>query len=61
MMQDPEPYPLIADHLKLSDEILPPFIKELTDGISRQFQIDPVIPFGTILGCVAAAEGKIRT
>lgn len=62
MMQDPDPVPLIADHLRLDLDELPPFIAELTDGISRQFQIDPVIPFGTILGCVAAAaQGKIRT
>ena len=61
-MQDPEPVALIADHQKLDLYKLPPFIGELTDGISRQFQIDPVIPFGTILGCVAAAaQGKIRT
>lgn len=62
MMQDPDPVPLIANHLRLDLDELPPFIAELTDGISRQFQIDPVIPFGTILGCVAAAaQGKIRT
>ena len=61
-MQDPEPYPLIADHQKLDLYQLPPFIGELTCGISRQFQIDPVVVFGTILGCVAAAaQGKIRT
>ena len=62
MMLDPEPYPLIADHQKLDLYKLPPFIGELTCGISRQFQIDPVVVFGTILGCVAAAaQGKIRT
>jgi hypothetical protein len=62
MMQDPEPYPLIAEHQKLDLYKLPPFIGELTCGISRQFQIDPVVVFGTILGCVAAAaQDKIRT
>ena len=62
MMQDPQPYPLITDHQKLDLYQLPPFIGELTCGISRQFQIDPVVVFGTILGCVAAAtQGKIRT
>ena len=62
MTHDPEPLPLIADHQKLDLDELPPFIRELTSGISQQFQIDPVIVFGTILGCVAAAtQGKIRT
>lgn len=62
-MIDPSaPLPLIAEHQRLDLYKLPPFIGELTDAISRQFQIDPVIPFGTILGCVAAAaQGKIRT
>jgi hypothetical protein len=58
----PAPAALIPEHQKLDLYNLPPFIGELADGISRQYQIDRVIPFGTILGCVAAAaQGKIRT
>ena len=58
----PEPVALIASHRKLDLYKVPPFIGELTCGISRQFQIDPVIVFGTILGCVATAtQGKIVT
>jgi replicative DNA helicase len=57
-----DPVPLIADHPKLILRELPELIGELSCGISRQFQIDPAIVFGTILGCVAAAaHGKIRT
>jgi len=57
-----EPVPLIADHPKLNLYRLPKFIGLLSCGISKQFQIDPAIVFGTILGCVAAAtQGKIRT
>lgn len=57
-----EPLALIPEHRKIDLYNLPPFIGELSCGISRQFQIDPVIVFGTILGCVAAAtQGKIRT
>jgi hypothetical protein len=62
MTKMPPPIPLMADHQKLDLYSLPPVIGELSCGISRQFQIDPVIVFGTILGCVAAAtRGKIRT
>lgn len=58
----PMPAPLIPEHKKLDLYSLPEFIGELSCGISRQFQIDPVIVFGTILGCAAAAtQGKIRT
>jgi len=57
-----EPVPLIPEHRKLDLYGLPKFIGLLSCGISRQFQIDPAIVFGTILGCVAAAtQGKIRT
>ncbi len=62
MTELPLPMPLIADHQKLDLYKLPEFMGLLCDGIRRQFQIDPVIVFGTILGCVAAAtQGKIRT
>jgi replicative DNA helicase len=57
-----EPVPLIPEHRKINLYELPPFIGELSCGISRQFQIDPAIVFGTILGCIAAAtQGTIRT
>ena len=62
MTEQPMPVPLIDDYQKLNLHHLPDFIGELTCGISRQFQIDPVIVFGTILGCAAVAtQGKIRT
>ena len=62
MTEQPMPVPLIDDYQKLNLYDLPDFIGELTCGISRQFQIDPVIVFGTILGCAAVAtQGKIRT
>lgn len=58
----PKPYPLIQENEKLDLYSLPQFIGELTCSISRQFQIDPVVVFGTILGCAAtAARGNIRT
>lgn len=58
----PNPVPLIPEHRKLDLYGLPELIGELSCGISRQFQIDPVIAFGTILGCAAAAtQGRIRT
>ena len=57
-----EPVPLTPEYQDLDLDNLPPFISKLTCNISRQFQIDPVIVFGTILGCAAAAtQGKIRT
>lgn len=62
MTELPLPLPLVADHQQLNLYELPEFMGLLCCGISRQFQIDPVIVFGTILGCVAAAtQGKIRT
>lgn len=58
----PNPAPLIPEHHKIDVYYLPEFIGELTRAISKQFQIDRVIVFGTILGCAAAAtQGKIRT
>jgi len=58
----PIPAPLTPEHRKLNLYALPNLIGLLSCGISRQFQIDPVIVFGTILGCAAAAtQGKIRT
>ena len=62
MTAQPAPVPLMDEQQKLDLCKLPNFIKKLTSGISRQFQIDPVIVLGTILGCAAAAtQGKIRT
>ena len=56
-----EPAPLIPENKENILYKLPDFIAELSDGISRQYQIDPVIVLGTILGCVATStQGKIR-
>jgi replicative DNA helicase len=56
-----QPAPLIPENKENILYKLPPFIGELSCGISKQFQIDGVIVFGTILGCIATAtQGKIR-
>ena len=57
---NPDPVPLTKAHQALNLYKLPEKIGELTDAISRQFQIDSVIPFGQMMGCIAAAtQGKI--
>jgi len=59
---NPDPVPLTKAHQKLDLYMLPEKIGELICPISRQFQIDPVIPFGQAMGCIAAAtQGKITT
>jgi hypothetical protein len=56
-----DPKPLIPE---ITDKILyklPESISVLAENISKQFQIDPVIVIGTMLGCIATAtQGKIR-
>lgn len=64
MMQLPEPLPLkpITPELELDTAFLPPLLRDLVDGLSLQFQIDPVIPFASALGCIATAtRGKITS
>ena len=57
---NPDAVPLTKAHQKLDLYKLPEKIGELTDAISRQFQIDRVIPFGQEMGIIAAAtQGKI--
>ena len=59
---NPDSVPLTKAHQALNLYKLPEKIAELICPISRQFQIDPVIPFGKMLGCIAAAtQGKITT
>jgi hypothetical protein len=59
---NPDAVPLTKAHQALNLYKLPEKIGELTDAISRQFQIDSVIPFGQMMGCIAAAmQGKITT
>ena len=57
----PAPLSLRPNHPELDLDLLPNLLREIVQSLSKQFQIDPVIPFGTALGCIATAtRGKIR-
>jgi hypothetical protein len=60
----PAPRPIrteYAQHPTLDLDLLPNLLREIVESLSNQFQIDPVVPLGTALGCIATAtRGKIR-
>lgn len=58
----PEPKPLFIKSNPLYIRCIPELLGEMCEAIAKQFQIDPVIPFGQALGMIAAAtRGKVRT
>jgi len=59
----PEPIPLAQrSGLDFDLALLPLTLREIVIALSAQYQIDPVIPFASALGCIATAtRGKITT
>jgi hypothetical protein len=57
-----DPIPLNAPAIRFDYDLLPPTLRQIVKAFADQYQIDPVIPFGTALGCVATAtRGRVRT
>lgn len=58
----PKPKALRPAHPDFDLDLLPEILRKIVRSLSDQFQIDPVIPFGTALGVIATAtRGKIRS
>ena len=57
----PDLIPLTAPEIEFDLDLLPPLIRAITESFAKQYQIDPVIVFGTIMGCTATAtRGRIK-
>lgn len=60
----PAPRPIRSEysqHPELDLDLLPTLLRDFVQSLSNQFQIDPVIPFGTALGCIATAtRGMVK-
>lgn len=56
----PKPRALRKAHPEFDLDLLPALLRQIVQSLSDQFQIDPVIPFGTALGVIAtASRGKV--
>ena len=57
-----KPKPLRPSFPDFDLDLLPELLRKMVKSISDQYQIDPVIPFGTALGVIATAmRGKVRS
>ncbi len=57
-----KPKPLRPAFPDFDLDLLPELLRKMVKAIADQYQIDPVIPFGTALGVIATAmRGKVRS
>jgi hypothetical protein len=61
-MPEPIPFDQRDPALNLNLKLLPPLLHDIVTALSKQYQIDRVIPIASALGCIATAtRGKITS